>query len=255
MSRIHHLPGIAVLQQSYYSSGSTYSTWYDTPPTLRGLVSKAKKDGSNAAVAKTTGRFCKGRKLRGAVRVIRTCWFKLDVMCVQYARIAERGAVETYHTAVTLLYARVHTFLVSKSTYLSVPAVHAAPTCPWPKKGRKVTQTKVGTVAFELEHKSTESPEGGISMVNCCTSQRGPRKPVPGAVFHAPRWPRLALGPVLSPIRPCAARPVWGGRGPVVLPRVVAWHSGEPFKKGAYWNRHSCGDPKRDDDFHMRIIE
>ena len=35
--------------------------------------------------------------------------------------------------------------------------------------------------------------------------------------FNAPRVSSLALGPVFSPIRPCAA--MWGGRGAVARPR------------------------------------
>ena len=63
--------------------------------------------------------------------------------------------------------------------------------------------------------------------------------------LDAPRSPSLALGPVLSPIRPCAT--VWGGRGADARTRGDRWRLWEPFHFGAYWNRHSCKDPKRND--------
>ena len=51
------------------------------------------------------------------------------------------------------------------------------------------------------------------------------------AAFDGLRLSRLALGPVLSPIRSCAA---WGGRGAVARTWAVACRSGEPFQNGAY---------------------
>ena len=50
------------------------------------------------------------------------------------------------------------------------------------------------------------------------------------APFNAPRWSRLPLGHVLSPMGPCA---VWGGRGALVRQQAVAWLPGEQFRKGA----------------------
>ena len=50
------------------------------------------------------------------------------------------------------------------------------------------------------------------------------------APFNAPRWSRLPLGHVLSPMGPCA---MWEGCGAVARPRAVAWRPGKQFTKGA----------------------
>ena len=64
-----------------------------------------------------------------------------------------------------------------------------------------------------------------------CSHDPPPYRGPGTAPFGAPRKLRLALRPVLSPIRPYA---VWGGGGGVARPRALAWRSGEPFQNGAY---------------------
>ena len=50
----------------------------------------------------------------------------------------------------------------------------------------------------------------------------------------------------------CRVGRAWRRRA--VRRRAVAWRSGNPFRNGAHWNRHSCEDPKRDDEYVTRII-
>ena len=85
----------------------------------------------------------------------------------------------------------------------------------------------------------------GIYMFNDPPPYRGPGT----APSDAPCSPSLALRPVLSPIRRCAA--VWGGRGAVLRPRGGRWRTEEPFRNGAHQNRGSFEDPKLHDDYSI----
>ena len=81
-------------------------------------VLKAKKDGNNAMAAKSTGLFCE--QLEALCVYSARTGESIEVLLEQYARTAERIiAVETYHTAV---YASVRTCIYvhgyQKSTYL-----------------------------------------------------------------------------------------------------------------------------------------
>ena len=82
----------------------------------------------------------------------------------------------------------------------------------------------------ETPPKMLETPPSPIRFFS-----RGPSKPSPGGSgtpFDAPRSPSLALGPVLSPITPCAA--MWGGRGAVLRLRGIWWRSGAACVKEGY---------------------
>ena len=59
-----------------------------------------------------------------------------------------------------------------------------------------------------------------------------PYRELGAAPFPAPRAPRVAAPPVLSPATPRAV--IWGGRGTVVRPRGVGWRS---VSRGAYQNQ------------------
>ena len=157
---------------------------------------------------------------RGAticVQSARTDQGNLEVLCVWYSRTAKRIVVEPYYIILlyTLMYSRVRMFLLSKSTceYLVYMLLSMA------EFGTKVTERKLEPLRLNLN--KTESPDRRTSMVNCSAPQRGPRDPVPGAVLSTlPARLVLALAPVLAPTTPRAT--VWGGRGKVAWPRVVA---------------------------------